>query len=70
VKSADSDTSPCTRSTARHFHIAAASAHAERRQALKLAGLSQAAIGKLRGMNGAIDIVVPAAGVQTPSAGA
>jgi cobalt-zinc-cadmium efflux system membrane fusion protein len=61
--------------TAQSQHAEASAALAERRQALKLAGMSQAAIDKLqagRGLSGAIDIVAPAAGVvleQMASAG-
>ena len=47
-------------------HAEAAAAYAERRQALRLAGLSDAAIAKLqsgRGMGGGVEVVAPAAGV-------
>lgn len=52
--------------TAKSQYAEAAAAYAERRQVLRLAGLSDAAIDKLqagRGMGGGVEIVAPAAGV-------
>ncbi len=49
--------------TARSQHAEAAAAYAERRQALRMAGVSEAALKKQGGFSGTIDIIAPAAGV-------
>jgi membrane fusion protein, heavy metal efflux system len=49
--------------TARSQHAEAAAAFAERRQALRMAGVSDAALKRQGGLGGTIDIPAPAAGV-------
>jgi membrane fusion protein, heavy metal efflux system len=49
--------------TARSQHAEAAAAFGERRQALRMAGVSEAALKKQGGLSGTIDITAPTAGV-------